>query len=463
MSAPAANGRTYSLQTRLMTTLLGLVTLVWVATLLATWMDTEHEVGELLDAHLAQAASVLVTQPLEDLGRLNLSPPPNLHDYQPKVVLQVWHLNDLVVRSPNAPDVPLAESREPGFSERTLEGERWRVFTVEGKDHHVIIHVAEQEKARYDVVLASLRSVVWPMVLGLPLLTLGVWWAVRHVVQPLNTLGQQVAHRRPDEYEALPLAGTPQEAQSLVLALNRLLEQTASLLHAERRFTADASHELRTPIAAIRMQAQVAQGAQNDTERQEALAATLQGCDRATRLVTQLLQLARLEADSDSDTGTSHPSAVLPCLQRVQGDLSTQAAARQQRLVLQAADATLRCPAPEALTQVLVRNLLDNALRYSPDGSEVRVALERSSGQRARLTVEDSGPGLSDADAARLGERFFRVLGSGQPGSGLGWSIVQRIANLYHLTVLVDRSPSLHGLRVTLTWTMVAPSADRSG
>lgn len=457
MNAPA---RTYSLQTRLMTTLLGLVTLVWAATLLATWLDTEHEIGELLDAHLSQAASVLVTQPLEDLDRLDLSPPPNLHAYQPKVVLQVWHENDLVVRSPNAPGVPLTDSRVPGFTDRTVQGERWRVFTAKGKDHHVLIHVAEQEEARDDVVLAGLRSVVWPMVLGLPLLALGVWWAVRHVVQPLRTLGQQVAKRRPDEYEALPLLGAPREAQPLLLALNRLLEQTTSLLHAERRFTADAAHELRTPIAAIRMQAQVAQGAQADAERHEALAATVQGCDRATRLVTQLLQLARLEAEADTDT--THPSAVLPCLHRVQADLAEQARARQQQLVLQLTNPSVVSPAPEALTQVLLRNLLDNALRYSPDGSEVRVSLVCSGGGGDpvvnHLTVEDSGPGLTDADAARLGERFFRVLGSGQPGSGLGWSIVQRIARLYGVQVQVDRSPSLHGLRVTLTWQPPAPT-----
>jgi two-component system sensor histidine kinase QseC len=163
------------------------------------------------------------------------------------------------------------------------------------------------------------------------------------------------------------------------------------------------------------MQAQVAQGALDDDERNEALAATLQGCDRATRLVAQLLQLARLEA-------LPQHSGVAPC------------------------------PAPEALVAVLLRNLIDNALRYSPDHACVRVHTQALAGGRSRLTVEDSGPGLSDEHLARLGERFFRVVGTQQSGSGLGWSIVTRVATLYGLNLHLGRSDDLGGLRVDVEW-----------
>ena len=205
-----------------------------------------------------------------------------------------------------------------------------------------------------------------PLTWALPLLALGIWWVVRGSVSPLRQLGRDVATR---------------QLQSLVLlaaALNTLFERMADLLAAERQFTADAAHELRTPIAGIRMQAQVAQG-------------------------------------------------------------------RGQQLALELTDPT-PVPLAEPLARVLPRNLLDNALRYGPEGAQVqvRVGLAQPGGP-AQLCVQDSGPGLSDEEQARWGERFFRVLGSGQSGSGLGWSIVQRIARLHSLRVQVDRSPALGG------------------
>ena len=233
-------------------------------------------------------------------------------------------------------------------------------------------------------------------------------------------------------------------------ALNSLFERMAELLAAERQFTADAAHELRTPIAGIRMQAQVAQGATQDAERAAALDATVRGCDRATRLVEQLLQLARLDAEA---TDPAAPPTNLAAVARaVAAELQPAAHARGQQVVLELTDPTL-VPLAEPLARVLLRNLLDNALRYGPDGAQVQVCVGPALlGGPAQLCVQDSGPGLSDKEQARLGERFFRVLGSGQSGSGLGWSIVQRIARLHGLRVQVDRSPALGGLRVRIDW-----------
>lgn len=456
-----------SLQARLLATVLGLVCVVWGVVVVATWMDTEHEVGELLDAHMSQAASLLVSLPLDELTGLSLTETPTLHEYQPKVVFQVWHGNDLVVRSNTAPATPMAKAGVLGFSNPDIHGQPWRVFSTPGLDAHVVIHVGEDDAARADVVYASLYSVIWPMTMALPLLGLGVWWAVRWAVKPLRDLGWQVAHRQPDAPDPLPLADVPQEAQPLVHELNRLFARMTSLIQAERRFTADAAHELRTPIAAIRMQAQVAQGARDDDERNEALAATVQGCDRATRLVTQLLQLARLEAEPGVTTGSrSHDqnpthgpthspaqSDVHDGLRQVLADLETTARRRRQRLEAgPLLPGACMCPVPEVLVSVLLRNLLDNALRYSPDQARVRVQTQALPGGRMRLTVEDSGPGLAPEHMARLGERFFRVTGSQQPGSGLGWSIVSRVASLYGLAWQLGRSSELGGLRVDVEW-----------
>jgi two-component system, OmpR family, sensor histidine kinase QseC len=452
LAAPAAYRRLRSLQARLLVSVLGLVSLVWLAVVVSTWWDTEHEVGELLDAHMSQAASLLVSLPLNELTQLSLSETPTLHEYQPKVVFQVLHLQDQVVRSSTAPAQPLAAQGALGFSQTVIDGQSWRVFSTPGLDEHVVIHVGEQDEARADVIWASLRSVVWPMTVALPLLALLVWGAVGWAVKPLRDLGWQVSHRQPDVADPLPLTDVPLEAQPLVQELNRLFDRTASLIHAERRFTADAAHELRTPIAAIRMQAQVAQGARDDHERNEALTATLQGCDRATRLVVQLLQLARLEAEPGATAVTTRTD-VQACLRQVMADLAAVAQRRHQWLEALPFDGEpCLCPVPEALVAVLLRNLLDNALRYSPDHARVRVQTRVWGTGRMRLTVEDSGPGLAPEHLARLGERFFRVVGTQQPGSGLGWSIVTRVATLYGLTLNLGRSDDLGGLRVDVEW-----------
>jgi two-component system sensor histidine kinase QseC len=449
---PAQPSPAVSLQRQLLTAVLGLLGVVWVVMILVTWQDTEHEVSELLDAHLSQAASLLAVLPLSDLTQLHSRQTASLHEYQSKAVFQVWHQEQMVVRSATAPLARLAPLTCEGMSKVKVAGEDWWVFCTPGQDEHVVVQVADRDEARADVVMASVWSVVWPMALAFPFVGLGVWGAVRHAVRPLAELGQVVTERRPDADEPLPLAQVPHEARPLVLALNRLFERTSAVLESERRFTADAAHELRTPIAAIRMQAQVAQGAREADERNEALAATLQGCDRASHLVEQLLQLARLEAQA---VGTGEGCDLRHVLDWVLGDLRPVAARRAQTLrceVHGTAPHGLRCPVPEGLMVILLRNLVDNALRYSPEGSEVRVQVVVDATGRVQLAVDDNGPGMSDADLQRLGERFFRVVGSSQPGSGLGWSIVRRVAGLYGLQGQVMRSTDLGGLRVTFGW-----------
>ncbi|MGE4376334.1 MAG: ATP-binding protein [Burkholderiaceae bacterium] len=452
--------RPLSLQRRLLYTVLALVMLAWAAGAILTWRDAEHEVGELLDAHLAQAAALLRMQPLDELDEDGIHPAPELHRYQPRVVFQVWHEGRLLAHSANAPQQPLSAQHTPGFYDSRADGKSWRVFVTPGKDADLLLQVGELQAARAEIVLASLRSMARPLAFTLPLLALAIWWAVRASLRPLRTLGQALRARQPESLAPLPTQGVPPDVLPLVEALNGLFERIAHLLTAEQQFTADAAHELRTPIAGIRMQAQVAQGARDEAERATALAATVQGCDRATRLVEQLLQLARL----DAEVAPAHPPAqsdLADAVRSIAADLQPRAQARQQTLRLELPPTHAATVLPEALAQVLVRNLLDNALRYSPPGAQIRVRVEslRPTGRGASpqahevlLCVEDSGPGLDAADMARLGERFFRARSASHSGggSGLGWSIVQRLARLYHLQVQVDRSPDLGGLRVRI-------------
>ena len=451
MSSAAAPRTPRSLQTRLLTTVLTLVLVAWGVAAALAWHETDEEVSDLLDAHLAQTAALLRLQPLDELDEDRLNEAPELDKHQPRVVFQLWHEDQLLARSASAPQEPLTQRRKRGFADSQVDGKAWRVFVTQGRERDVRIVVGELQSVRREIVLASLTSILKPMAWALPLLALGIWWAVRGSVRPLGRLGNAVATRQPQSLAPLSTEGVPPEVLPLVTALNELFERMARLLATEQQFTADAAHELRTPIAGIRMQAQVAQGATNTQERATALQATVQGCDRATRLVEQLLQLARLDAEATPDSGSSAPLADVA--RQVAADLQATAERRQQRIVLREPLAPdVHIPLPEPLARVLLRNLLDNALRYSPEGAEVQLQINELGDGHAQLSVEDSGPGLTPEEQARLGERFFRVLGTGQSGSGLGWSIIQRIARLHHLQVGTDRSPGLGGLRVTVHW-----------
>lgn len=456
MTRPAdlAPAPPWSLQARVLATVLGLVTGVWLVAVVATWIDTRHELNELMDGHLAQAASFFAMQSLDALDGDDFPPAPILHKNQPRVAFQVWHEGRLVVRSVNAPQVPLGDRVSRRTQVREVEGQTWRVMGTVGKESDVVIYIGEHESARRDVLMASLRGVLWPFALALPLLALGVWGAVRGSMRPLRDLGAVVAVRRPETLDPLPLDAAPPEVRPLVTALNGLFDRVARMLESERRFNADAAHELRTPIAAIRMQAQVAQGATSDADRAQALAATVQGCDRAARLVEQLLQLSRLEGEPPQvPTARTDLAAVAS---RLVEDLQPMAVARGQRIDCDFQSGAFSVPMEAALVHALLRNLVDNALRYSPQNGVVRVTAAQDVGGVLSVGVEDSGPGMAPQEMARLGERFFRVLGTEATGSGLGWSIVQRIARLHGLGVTVARSEAMGGLCVRITWPRAA-------
>jgi two-component system sensor histidine kinase QseC len=305
------------------------------------------------------------------------------------------------------------------------------------------VFVGEQVASRSAILWAVLRSSLSPMLFALPLLAGAAWWAVRRGVAPLRRLGRTLERRAPHGLEPIAVDDAPTEMVPMLDALNGLFGRIAGLLESERRFTADAAHELRTPIAAIRAQAQVALGATTDAERRHALQATLQGCDRATRLVEQLLTLSRLE----SGAAQALVAVDLAALARqVVAEVAPLALARQQTIEVEASGPCI-VQGDATLLSVLIRNLVDNAIRYSPARASVRISVADEPGA-ARVSVHDSGPGLSAADTARLGERFFRVVGSGQDGSGLGWSIARRIVAVHRAAVRVGRSEPLGGLSV---------------
>ena len=437
-----------SLQGRLSLLVLGVVVGGWLATAALTWIDVRHELDELLDSHLAQAAALLVVQQAAEIDDDQRGvDAPTLHRYAPKVAFQVFHEGRLAQRSSNAPAGPMLEfsgRAVDGFKTVAIGGTAWRVFATHGRERDVQVFVGEQVESRNAILWAVLRSSLGPMLLAAPLLALAAWWAVRQGVAPLRLVGRALAQRSPHALRPIALTDAPSEMSPMLDALNGLFKRIAELLESERRFTADAAHELRTPIAAIRAQAQVALGATADAERSHALQATLRGCDRATRLVEQLLTLSRLES------GARHAlvDVDLAALARqVVADAAPLALDKRQAIEVDAAAEPCTVRGDATLLSVMIRNLVDNAVRYSPSGAVVKLAVSRAQGV-VRLSLDDSGPGMSPADIERVGERFFRVIGSGQDGSGLGWSIARRIATVHRAVVRVARSASLGGLSV---------------
>ena len=451
-----------SLQARLLLLVLGTVMVVWAGTAVMTWIDVRHELDELLDAHLAQAAALLVAQQareLEDDGPGIDAP--SLHRYAPRVAFQVFHEGRLVLRSTNAPSQPMlapAHGLHSGFRTVQIGATAWRLFATQGAERDIEVFVGEQLESRAEILRAVLRSTLWPIGLALPLLGLVAALAVRRGVAPLRRLGRTLAAREPRAIEPVLMNDIPSEMVPMLDALNQLFARIGTMVESERRFTADAAHELRTPIAAIRAQAQVALTVVDDGLRRRALARTLEGCDRAAHLIDQLLVLSKLDADAEARPARTNVD-LSEIVRSVAAELAPQALHQGQTLELDA-------PAPccsvgdATLIAVLVRNLIDNALRYSPEGARVNVAV-RVDLDRPVLTVEDGGPGLAEADRQHLGERFFRVPGSGASGSGLGWSIVRRIAEVHAADWQVDRSAALGGLAVRVRFSAAAASPPR--
>ena len=285
----------------------------------------------------------------------------------------------------------------------------------------------EQGHAEEEMVEALGDALRWPLAAGLPALALAIWLGVGAGLRPLRDLRGQLARRTASDLAPLDAARAPQEIEPLVAELNRLFGRIDEALARERRLTADAAHELRTPLAVLSTQAQVARRASSDAARNEALDAIVAGAERAARLAEPMLTLARHESGQGS--GALQRTDLRELVRAVIAEAAPRAVAKRLDIALEdGPPVALECHA--ALLAVLARNLVDNAVRYTPAGGRVRVAVIDDH-RAARLEVNDNGPGVPPQELARLGERFHRLAAPGETGSGLGLSIVLRIAELH--------------------------------
>jgi signal transduction histidine kinase len=307
-------------------------------------------------------------------------------------------------------------------------------------EEHLSRH--EAREAREEIAEALGKSLVWPLAAALPALALAIWLGVGSGLRPLRELRAQLARRGASDLAPLDTARAPAEIEPLVAELNRLFSRIEQAMGRERRLTADAAHELRTPLAVLSTQAQVARRAQDEASRNEALDALVDGAERAARLIEQMLTLARLES---GQTAAATSLELREIVRAAMAEVASRALAKGIELEL-AEGAPVWLEAHGALLGVLARNLIDNAVRYTQPGGRVEAAVHPG----PRLEIRDNGPGVPAGELSRLGERFHRLAGQNESGSGLGLSIVLRIAELHGARVVFAPADAGRGLAVSV-------------
>ena len=343
-----------------------------------------------------------------------------------------------------------------GFSDVEANGSRYRVYSLQTPLQTV--QIAQDRSARAARAQALAIKAVLPFALLTPLLLLAVWWVINRSLAPLERARRQVAQRAADDFSPLPSADLPDEVRPLVDELNLLFGRVQDAFDTQKNFVADAAHELRSPLTALRLQAQALRRTDetdiSPATREAAVTRLNQGIDRTIRLVEQLLILAREEANAG--TSTFEPVDLMATVRLAVADMLPQAQLKQIDLGLVQSEAAWVRGQPEALRMAL-RNLLDNAIKYTPAGGRIDISIEVVDGQ-ALLAVDDSGPGIPPDARPRVFDRFFRAGDAlAETGSGLGLAIVKTIADRHGASLRLDQSARLGGLHAELRMALVTP------
>ena len=433
-----------SLRAQLLIFLLAAILLAGAVQGVLAYRSALDEADSLFDYHMQQTALALrsgLPPDARDLGQ-GLSSEDENHEF----IVQVWTNEGLRIFE-SAVGAALPQIAVLGFANVQARGGTYRVFSLQTRSQ--VIQVAQNMAVRSGMARTLALRTLAPLAVMAPLLVLAVWWGVSRSLAPVERVRRQLARRQADDLSPVSDAALPDEVQPLVTELNLLFERVQGAFAAQQHFVADAAHELRSPLAALRLQLQGLQRAGNDDgARAVAVERLSAGIDRATRLVEQLLTLARQEASAAGPTPTEAVD-LRAVAQLALADVAPAAQARDMDMGLLESDPAPVPGRPEAL-RMLVRNLLDNAVKYTPPGGQVDLQLHRTADNAVELVVEDSGPGIAPEHRERVMQRFVRETADSAPGSGLGLAIVQAIAQAHGASVALDASPRLGGLRVTV-------------
>ena len=414
-----------SIRSKIVFTLVSALVVAGLVASWATYYSTRSEFSAIFDSQLKHTAMEIVESGAIDISRITLvgqSPQLNLF-----VQIYDAHENRIYMSQHRTP-LPVAEV--VGFSDVKLEsGEEWRQYasTVGTR----IIQVAQPMDVRDKLAVSAAMRIVQPMLVLIPFLAIAIWFVIVQSLQPLNRTARAVSMRSPSSLEPIEIKNLPYELKSLVGAINNLLRRLSESLNAQQRFASDAAHELRTPLAAIKLQAQLLSRCKPEDKAKYA-ARLQQGVARATRLVEQLLTIARLDPEnadkpmSEADLAAVASSAVEELSQSAR-DKAITLTARAEPLTMMGM--------PDAI-HLMVVNLADNAIRYTPENGRIEIGVKQK-GNDAVITVTDDGPGIAPEERERVFERFYRALGTKVSGTGLGLAIVSRIVAMHNGTIRI--------------------------
>jgi two-component system sensor histidine kinase QseC len=488
-------GKAPTIRKRLLVGLISVVAILWCLVLLFAYRAAQSEVEELFDAALAQQARVLATllvheaeeeterlqilsrlvrelgddgmrrsplfrQLVEEYGQegssneqedyltlLSQEQSPG-HRYESKVAF-LASFGDArpMLRSPKGPPFRV---NQHGYYDLKSGDDSWRVFGLNLPERGLRVQVGEQMSIRQETVEDILINSLWPMFLSLPVLGLIIWASVGKSLQPLDQVAEKVERRDPNSLQPIPTDGVPGEVTPIVDSLNRLFERVHKALENERRFTANAAHELRTPLAALKTQAQVKQLDDKDGDNAGFLNEVVDGVDRTTHLLQQLLTLARADA-MQKEIILQRRVDLRSVVTDVLASITERALEKQIELSLNSPESTVNIHGDEATLSILVRNLVDNAIRYTPTGGEIQIRLVPDAAT-VQMVIADNGPGIPQAKRDELFQRFQRGEGVEEQGSGLGLSIVKQIVELHGAEIALSDTFSGKGLQVTLSF-----------
>ncbi len=442
--------RSPSIRRELLTWLIAGLALAIVAATLVTYVRARDEANVLFDVQLAQTAASITGMPFA----APIAEGPSSEG----LVVQIWDRNGVRVYLPRprseAPSATLPKQQSPGFATIDTPNGPWRLYSVitEGQ----LVQVAQPLAVRRALAASLALSTIMPLIVALPLVALFVWATIARGLAPLTRIASALGKRTPTQLAPLAASGWPREIQPVVDALNGLLGRLDDAIDAQRAFVADAAHELRTPLTALHLQAQIAERATSEDERRTALADLRAGLARATRMVEQLLALAREEPTVAERPMT--PVDLAAIARDVVAELEPLAAAKGLDLGL--ADAQQATVIGDAASlRTLLANLVDNAIRYTAAGGRIDVAVSRDDGAFT-LAVRDNGPGIDPCERERVFTRFARGTVAAAEGSGLGLAIVRRIAERHGASIALGDGLDGRGLGVVVRFAAAPAAAD---
>ncbi len=360
------------------------------------------------------------------------------------IEFQVWGPdNQLIIRSPGAPLTPFTNG-VIGLSSVNLKNQDWRVYTVKAQANQIVM-IAEHANYRQALENRLTQDSIFIMLLSYPFLGVLIWFIVGRALQILKKVTREVSHRAPSYLQPFDLTSVPSEIIPLIEALNNLFGRLQDAFEREKRFTADAAHELKTPLAAISAQAQVALRTNDDQSRRQALSKILAGIHRSTHVIQQLLTLSRMVPEATIKEAV--PIRLSREVADIAAMLAPEAINKNIEIEFLTPDSTACISGNATALGILIRNLIDNAIRYTPKGGWIKISIEENPKQ-VILIVQDNGPGIPQELRERVFERFYRIVGNESPGSGLGLGIVLQIAKLHSAEILLLTPESGAGLEV---------------